>query len=253
MSLTRTAILTSFIICLSVGSFAQHPQFIFEQRPQGPSEDTEWIKTTGDLLFALANDRYLIEQDLVTYGGFYPIPKIEYANFMVPPRTITACRISSEGEHIIYIAVPREAPTSGHNTDIDVLRGMFSELDDIDEIELYWESIDYKKKKEEDKIYTIVEVMPQFPGGDEALKRYLAENLTYPQVAGDNGTSGVVYVTFVVEKDGSVTGAEILRGIGSGCDEEALRVISRMPNWTPGKHQGKPVRIQYNLPVRFAR
>lgn len=104
---------------------------------------------------------------------------------------------------------------------------------------------------EQPEVYNIVEVDPEFPGGIEALYKYLAENITYPQQAKDSGIQGRVYVTFVVEKDGSITGAKVLRGIGGGCDEEALRVVNAMPKWTPGKQLGEPVRVQFNLPVVF--
>lgn len=104
---------------------------------------------------------------------------------------------------------------------------------------------------EQPEVYNVVEVDPEFPGGIEALYKYLAENITYPQQAKDSGIQGRVIVTFVVEKDGSITGAEVLRGIGGGCDEEALRVVNAMPKWTPGKQLGEPVRVQFNLPVVF--
>ena len=96
-----------------------------------------------------------------------------------------------------------------------------------------------------------VEVDPEFPGGMEAMMKYLAENIKYPEQAKSEGIQGRVFVRFVIEADGSVTNAQVLRGIGGGCDEEALRVVNAMPNWTPGKQQGKPVRVQFNLPITF--
>lgn len=100
-------------------------------------------------------------------------------------------------------------------------------------------------------IFVIVEEMPEFPGGQDALFAYIGKNLKYPEQAVEEGIEGVVYVTFVVEKDGKISGARVLRGIGSGCSEEALRVVSGMPNWRPGKQRGQEVRVQYNLPIRF--
>ena len=104
---------------------------------------------------------------------------------------------------------------------------------------------------EEPEIFTIVEEMPGFPGGDEKLFKYLGENIKYPAMAKDAGIKGVVYVTFVVKEDGSIDGVKVLRGIGGGCDEEAMRVVKSMPKWKPGKQRGKNVRVQYNLPIRF--
>lgn len=103
----------------------------------------------------------------------------------------------------------------------------------------------------DDKVFSVVETDPEFPGGMEALYQYLASNLHYPQLARDNGITGKVYVTFVVEKDGRVTNPRILRDIGGGCGDEAIRVVKSMPRWSPGKQRGKPVRVQFNLPVNF--
>lgn len=102
-----------------------------------------------------------------------------------------------------------------------------------------------------DSIFPVVEKMPGFPGGDAELYSYLNKNIKYPDKAKLEGIQGRVFVTFIVEKDGSVTNARILRGIGGGCDEEALRVIESMPNWTPGTQDGKPERVSFNLPIKF--
>ncbi|HAH59299.1 MAG TPA: energy transducer TonB [Bacteroidales bacterium] len=103
----------------------------------------------------------------------------------------------------------------------------------------------------EAEIFTVVEDQPSFPGGDEARIRFLQENIKYPQMARESGIQGTVYVTFVVEKNGAVTDVRVLRGIGGGCDEEAVRVIKAMPRWNPGKQRGKPVRVQFNMPIKF--
>lgn len=104
---------------------------------------------------------------------------------------------------------------------------------------------------EELEIFTVVESMPEFPGGDAARMKFLQDNIKYPQLARESGIQGTVYVTFVVETNGRVTDVRVLRGIGGGCDEEAVRVIQMMPNWKSGKQRGKPVRVQFNMPIRF--
>ncbi len=108
-----------------------------------------------------------------------------------------------------------------------------------------------EEEVEEDVIFTVVEDQPEFPGGEEARQRFLSENLRYPQMAREAGIQGTVFVTFVVETDGSVTDVRILRGIGGGCDEEAIRVVGMMPRWEPGRQRGQPVRVQFNMPIRF--
>ncbi|HNS12422.1 MAG TPA: energy transducer TonB [Bacteroidia bacterium] len=105
--------------------------------------------------------------------------------------------------------------------------------------------------EDEGKIFTVVEEMPGFPGGEGKLFEYLQKNIKYPPVARENGIQGRVYVTFVVDKDGKIKDAKILRGIGGGCDEEALRVIRNMPEWKAGRQNGRSVQVQYNLPVNF--
>lgn len=103
----------------------------------------------------------------------------------------------------------------------------------------------------EQEIFTVVEDQPSFPGGEAARMQYLQKNIEYPQMARESGIEGTVFVTFVVETDGTVTQVRILRGIGGGCDEEALRVVRNMPKWNPGKQRGRSVRVQFNMPIRF--
>ena len=102
-----------------------------------------------------------------------------------------------------------------------------------------------------DSIYDVVDEMPQFQGGDQAMFTYLSENIKYPEEAKDKGIAGRVFISFVVEKDGSVSHVEVKRGIGGGCDDEAVRVVKAMPKWKPGKKDGKPVRVSYMLPIVF--
>lgn len=111
--------------------------------------------------------------------------------------------------------------------------------------------VEEEEEVAEEPIFTVVESEPEFPGGMEALYKYLAQNIKYPQLARENGITGKVYVTFVVEKDGSIANPRILRDIGGGCGAEAIRVVKAMPKWSPGKQRGKAVRVQFNLPVNF--
>lgn len=126
-----------------------------------------------------------------------------------------------------------------------------AEADETTEVEEYIPIEVDEEVVEEAPIFTVVESMPEFKGGMAKLYSYLGNNIKYPVMAKESGIQGKVYVTFVVERDGSITDVRVLRGIGGGCDEEAVRVVSGMPGWTPGKQRGKPVRVQYNLPVRF--
>lgn len=103
----------------------------------------------------------------------------------------------------------------------------------------------------DDEIFSIVEVMPEFPGGMSKLSEYLAQNIVYPVEARKAGIQGKVFVNFVVEPNGSVSNVKVMRSLGYGCDEEAIRVVKAMPRWTPGTQRGKAVRVSYNLPINF--
>ncbi len=104
---------------------------------------------------------------------------------------------------------------------------------------------------ERNAIFTLVEEMPSFPGGETERNKFLAENIVYPKQAAENGIQGTVYTSFIVNSDGKIEDVKILRGIGGGCDEEALRVVKLMPRWKPGRQNGKTVRTLFNMPVNF--
>jgi protein TonB len=107
-------------------------------------------------------------------------------------------------------------------------------------------------QEEDVKPFLIVEQMPQFPGGDEDLMKYIRDNTKYPQMAKEAGITGTVFVQFVVGKDGRISDVRILRGIGGGCDEEAIRVVRSMPSWKAGKQNGVAVPVYFKLPIKFS-
>lgn len=129
-----------------------------------------------------------------------------------------------------------------------------TETTEQETIEVPSEQIEVEQQTPTDiseEIFIVVEEPPSFNGGDEARIKYISENIKYPEEARAKGIQGTVFVTFVVEADGSVSDVKILRGIGGGCDEEAVRVIESMPKWIPGKQRGQAVRVQFNMPIRF--
>jgi protein TonB len=101
------------------------------------------------------------------------------------------------------------------------------------------------------EIFTVVQHNPEFPGGMVNLGKYLTENVKYPEAAKRAHVSGKVFLSFVINLDGSIQHVQILKGIGFGADEEAIRVVKAMPRWNPGSQGGKPVRVKYNLPIKF--
>lgn len=101
------------------------------------------------------------------------------------------------------------------------------------------------------KVFEVVEQMPSFPGGDAALMQYLSSHVKYPVVAQENGVQGRVIVSFVVERDGSITDVRTARSVDPSLDKEAMRVVKSMPRWNPGKQNGQAVRVKFNVPVMF--
>ena len=104
---------------------------------------------------------------------------------------------------------------------------------------------------DEDQIYQSVEVMPQFPGGDAALMRWVHDTMIYPSYAKNNNIQGTVLVGFVINKDGSVVEPKILKSVDASLDREALRIFSLMPKWSPGRQRGIPLCVRYQIPIRF--
>lgn len=150
-----------------------------------------------------------------------------------PPKQVTQIKIVEDDVEV------------DDDIDLDV------EANDETVVEEYIPPEEEDENIKEDEIFTVVESMPQFPGGMGALMKYLAENIKYPPLAKESGIQGRVFINFVVEPDGSISHVKVLRGIGGGCDEEAVRVVEAMPNWKAGMQRGKPVRVSYNLPVKF--
>lgn len=108
-----------------------------------------------------------------------------------------------------------------------------------------------KKVSVDDEVFVVVEEQAEFPGGMDSMYAYIVKNLKYPEKAKAEGIEGRVFVSFIIEKDGSISNVKILRGIGGGCDEAAKEVVEKMPKWKPGKQKGKPVRFQFTLPIKF--
>lgn len=131
------------------------------------------------------------------------------------------------------------------------LEGLGDDLGDEDE-DIEEDTIEEEPVQEEPEIFVIVEDMPEFPGGQKALFKFINENIKYPAMARENGIAGTVYVSFVIDETGKVTIPEIKRGVRTGgLNEEALRVVNLMPNWSAGQQRGKKVKVAYTIPIRF--
>ncbi|MDR0891899.1 MAG: energy transducer TonB [Mediterranea sp.] len=135
--------------------------------------------------------------------------------------------------------------------DIDETTTIINE-DNAPKAEIKWTApVVQEEEPEEQTIFEVVEKMPEFKGGQTALMQYLSKNIKYPTIAQENGTQGRVIVQFVVNKDGSIVDAKVMRSVDPYLDKEALRVINAMPKWEPGMQRGKPVRVKFTVPVMF--
>jgi protein TonB len=147
--------------------------------------------------------------------------------------------------------VPDEAPVITQETETQI--ATVTQEGTGDEIIIPEETGPAVVEPEPDQVFISVEEMPQFPGGEEAMMKYIQKNVQYPAMERDAGIQGTVIVYFEVNKEGSVENAKVQRGVkgGAALDREAIRVISAMPRWAPGKQNGRPCRVQFNVPVRF--
>jgi periplasmic protein TonB len=187
----------------------------------------------------------------------------EFKTYEKPDIIIGNGNIEDIIDEITQITVQKVEPKIIAPKSITVINIVINETEGLDDIDITDEADENTRNEdwvppiEEEVIdeapldFLKVESMPSFPGGEYERRKFLAENLKYPQMAKESGIQGKVYVSFVIEPDGSITNVEILRGIGGGCDEELVRVIKLMPKWIPGKQRGKAVRVQYNMPIKF--
>ncbi len=156
-------------------------------------------------------------------------------------------KIKTPNTAIIIKVVENDAETE--DVDINV------EATESTVVPEYVPEVNYQMEEEEEpvseEIFVIVESMPEYPGGISALYQYISDQIRYPTMAKELGIQGKVFVTFVIEPDGTVSGVAVLRGIGGGCDEEAVRVVKSLPRWKAGKQRGVPVRVRCKLPVKF--
>lgn len=134
--------------------------------------------------------------------------------------------------------------------DFEILTSEFSEDAAVDFTQIYQPAVE-DAREESDEIFRIVEQMPEFPGGEQALYKYIADNIRYPIIAEENGIYGKVYVQFVVNEKGEVTNVELFRGVDPHLDREALRVVQSMPRWKPGKQRNMYVKVAFIIPVNF--
>ena len=164
----------------------------------------------------------------------------------------------TEQEQPTQAPPPPEAPKVEEvleivENDADVQESTIQASDDTQQaVEVKYTPVEVEEEEvEEQQIFQVVEEMPEFPGGMGECMKFLGKNIKYPTISQENGVQGRVIVQFVVNRDGSIVDPVVVRGVDPYLDKEALRVISMMPKWKPGKQRGKAVRVKYTVPVMF--
>ena len=221
---------------------------------KSPKADLENKKTTNLLIGVILTLSVLFigfewserEVTVVTDSG---ITEIVFEDEMVP---------ITEQEPPKQAPPPPEAPKMEEiieivEDDADVEESTIEASDDITAaVEVKYTAVEVEEEEvEEQQIFQVVEEMPEFPGGMGECMKFLGKNIKYPQISQENGVQGRVIVQFVVNQDGSIVDPQVVRGVDPYLDKEALRVISMMPKWKPGKQRGKAVRVKFTVPVMF--
>src|SRR5690554_3979529 len=191
----------------------------------------EWTSTDVNVDFSLQEEDIEVEEEII------PITRQEEVKPPPPPPPPAVADILNIVEDDVEL-----------DEELEIMDTEMSQDDIVDFSNLVFEE---ETRDEGGEIFMIVEEMPEFPGGPEALQRYLSQSVRYPVIAQENGIQGRVYIQFVINQNGEVTNATILRGVDPSLDREALRVVEAMPKWKPGKQRNRPVRVSYTVPINF--
>jgi len=190
----------------------------------------EWTSTDVNVDFSLQEEDIEVEEEII------PITRQEEVKPPPPPPPPAVADILNIVEDDVEL-----------DEELEIMDTEMSQDDIVDFSNMVFE----EETRDEGEIFMIVEEMPEFPGGNEALQKYLAQSVRYPVIAQENGIQGRVYIQFVINQNGEVTNATILRGVDPSLDREALRVVEAMPKWKPGKQRNRPVRVSYTVPINF--
>lgn len=215
---------------------------------KNPNADLEKLRSTvllGGIVVSL-----LIIYAMINFK-FYDVQASELGDLVVEEIEEEIIPITEQNTPPPPPPPPPAAPETIEIVEDDVEIEEEIEIDTEADAETVVETFEVEEEVVEEEIFTIVEDMPEFPGGVQALYKYLGENVKYPQAAKANGISGKVFVNFTVEKDGSITSVKVIRGVHELLDKEAVRVVKSFPKWKPGKQRGKSVRVSYNIPISF--
>ena len=199
---------------------------------------------------------------MIYYAELAPPPPIEKTYVAPPPKTVqknivqkvvkyVAPKVTKE-EVIETEDLPTVEEVSTNRIGTENVEGTGTQVyDEPVQVAAPPPTPEPEPKKEEKVVYTFVQKQPEFPGGNDALFKFMRENIIYPQIAADNGVQGTVIVQFTVNENGELTDLVVVRSLDRSCDQEALRVIRKMPRWIAGEQNGKKVSVRFTVPIRF--
>lgn len=241
-SSSKRHILAFLVVLIFVGVVAGLPSFLNAVNPP-----KEYVQNVTDIYTIGKLDDPVQEEPIVEPSTTPPPPPIIDSQKFTPP-AITSDDMVEESRELLS---QEELNSNRVQISIETVNNGNTEGVDIAEIRREQRQITNQPPQEPNKVFDIVEVMPQFPGGNSELMRYLGTNIKYPTIAAENGIQGRVVLKFVVSKDGSISNIQIVRSLDPSSDKEAIRVIKGMPKWIPGMQNGHPVAVYFTLPVLF--
>jgi Ca-activated chloride channel family protein len=204
----------------------------------------ERIKYLSYLAGEYANDQSPEAKQILELGLKYNL-MTNYTSFVAIDEEI----VNKDGKQTTVkqpVPMPEGVSDYAIGHDVSALKAARVSSNDLRRVPVLVEEVE-----EEEEIFIVIEEDPEFPGGLDSLRAFIQRNLRYPEEAKRNKIEGKVFVSFIIEADGSVSNIKVLRDIGGGCGAEAVRVVKLMPKWKPGKQHGKAVRTQFNLPIQF--
>lgn len=241
-SSSKRHILAFLVVLIFVGVVAGLPSFLNAVNPP-----KEYVQNVTDIYTIGKLDDPVQEEPIVEPSTTPPPPPIIDSQKFTPP-AITSDDMVEESRELLS---QEELNSNRVQISIETVNNGNTEGVDIAEIRREQRQIINQPPQEPNKVHEHVEVMPQFPGGNVELMRYLSANIKYPTIAAENGIQGRVVLKFVVSKDGSISNIQIVRSLDPSCDKEAIRVVKGMPKWIPGMQNGHPVAVYFTLPVLF--
>lgn len=241
-SSSKRHILAFLVVLIFVGVVAGLPSFLNAVNPP-----KEYVQNVTDIYTIGKLDDPVQEEPIVEPSTTPPPPPVIDSQKFTPP-AITSDDMVEESRELLS---QEELNSNRVQISIETVNNGNTEGVDIAEIRREQRQIINQPPQEPNKVHEHVEVMPQFPGGNVELMRYLSANIKYPTIAAENGIQGRVVLKFVVSKDGSISNIQIVRSLDPSCDKEAIRVVKGMPKWIPGMQNGHPVAVYFTLPVLF--